>query len=368
MISLSRSLFFATATLFAAATQSHPCCKKKKIEPIAVSPISEYEAQGLGFSCGGEAQIGWACAQNTGPQGLLPMEDEIEIVIDVGQRAEHAEDEESPYEGVAFLAVFDGHRGRGAAQFAKQGMLKTILETTPRGSALCGSIEESFACLDLQFRNHNSSSCLLPTGQEGSIASVGNKQGTTATVAFVSEGNKEILTANVGDSRAIACSAQGPRRLSCEHTMQNPAELERVANWGEETGTPGATFRNRVCGELAITRTIGDWGLKSCGSGGEVDGGPLLSTPHQQKTTITPNIKLIILATDGLWNFVDDEAVSASALQLLSAGASAQEISLQLARMAISAGSNDNIAIVVYATSQALLQGQQYESSCCAVL
>jgi serine/threonine protein phosphatase PrpC len=77
--------------------------------------------------------------------------------------------------------------------------------------------------------------------------------GTTATVVFITDDT--LYLANVGDSRAILCRKEKPLRISVDHNLLIPEEVDRVTKLGGviiEDNPP------RVKGMISITRAIGD--------------------------------------------------------------------------------------------------------------
>ena len=119
----------------------------------------------------------------------------------------------------------------------------SVLSVTALDAVL--ALEESFTTTHTQFlaSNHHS-----------------ERSGTTATVAVLFD-SQYLLVGHVGDSRAImCCDEQGLAiPLTIDHTPYNSAEAERVVargGWIEKYGVL------RVNGQLAVTRSLGDQGLR----------------------------------------------------------------------------------------------------------
>ena len=64
--------------------------------------------------------------------------------------------------------------------------------------------------------------------------------------------------ANVGDTRALLLK-NGATRISVDHKPDNPEERSRIEGMGFEVKN------NRLMGTLAISRSFGDFNLKSKG-------------------------------------------------------------------------------------------------------
>ena len=83
-------------------------------------------------------------------------------------------------------------------------------------------------------------------------------------------------------------------RLSHDHRTECPAEVERINDCG------GMVFKNRVVGVLAVSRSLGDHGLKDF----------VIGVPHVRTFSNVKSGDFVILACDGLWDVIsDDEAV-----------------------------------------------------------
>lgn len=98
--------------------------------------------------------------------------------------------------------------------------------------------------------------------------------GATAVVSLLvnkGDGRRNLIVANVGDSRAILVSKNKPadfvgeeepkyglyaHRLSYDHRAEDKVEQTRITESG------GFVIRNRVLGILAVSRSFGDHGMK----------------------------------------------------------------------------------------------------------
>ena len=79
--------------------------------------------------------------------------------------------------------------------------------------------------------------------------------GATSCVVLVTE--NKIICANAGDSRAVLCQkGQKAIGLSEDHKPQNPLEMRRIIAAGRIVSD------NRVDGNLALSRAIGDFQFK----------------------------------------------------------------------------------------------------------
>jgi len=116
--------------------------------------------------------------------------------------------------------------------------------------------------------------------------------GTTACVSLIIRNT--LYLANVGDSRAILCRNKEAIRVSFDHTLQVPEEVERIRKLGGEIteGNPP-----RVKGMISITRALGDSMIHPF----------IIAEPHTVQIDLTPEDEYLIMASDGLWEKVSDE-------------------------------------------------------------
>lgn len=84
--------------------------------------------------------------------------------------------------------------------------------------------------------------------------------GTTLILILLDLKNKIVVTANVGDSRAVMCDSKGATvPLSQDHKPNNPLEMKRIRDNGGFISHKGVW---RVEGSLACSRSLGDYPLK----------------------------------------------------------------------------------------------------------
>lgn len=122
--------------------------------------------------------------------------------------------------------------------------------------------------------------------------------GTTAVAAlFLGD---RIYVANVGDSRAILVKRSGRvEALSDDHKPNRPDEAKRIRSLGGRVLFHGVW---RVNGILAVSRAIGDRILKQFVTG----------VPEIKSCRISPSTDAyVVLASDGLWDTLTHEDVSA---------------------------------------------------------
>lgn len=240
----------------------------------------------------------------------------------------------------AMVAVFDGHGdyGHRVSEYAIVRLAELIqlhdgLETNPQNSLM-----EIFEQIDAE----TESLPALDTSESGS----------TACALYFRE--DRVWTANLGDSRCVAGvqieSASGAHLQACRLTVdQKPDsadEMARITALGGHVqlteGESGRVFKDKSCeeGGLAVSRAIGDHSLSDVG---------VIARPVVTEHKISNDIKCLVLASDGLWEYVEDQA----AINIVSQNASASRAAEALRTEAIAkwkargGGYQDDITIIV---------------------
>eukprot|EP00918_Siedleckia_nematoides_P033268 GHVU01072211.1.p1 GENE.GHVU01072211.1~~GHVU01072211.1.p1 ORF type:complete len:419 (-),score=73.63 GHVU01072211.1:630-1886(-) len=180
--------------------------------------------------------------------------------------------------------------------------------------------------------------------------------GTTATLVVYDPGAARLYTAHVGDSRALLVTQNEfgeflGVRLTLEDHRPCPgsAELERLRRegYGECVsgdhlhGTTGYDMVRRL-GWIAVTRAIGDHQYDAYGK---------IAQPDTGKLQLDDSARFLIVASDGLWDFVAESTVrqTAAAIYQVSNGcceAIAKSLG-NMAHMPTADGGSDDTSVVV---------------------
>ena len=135
-----------------------------------------------------------------------------------------------------------------------------------------------------------------------------NFSGTTCVMVF--QVGDRIICANVGDSRAIIVKGDKAIPLSIDQKPDEPEESKRIKENGgeisqyEEDGEKSGPFRVWKKGEaypgIAMSRSIGDFIASKLG---------VIPEPKFLEEKIDKDTKFIVVASDGVWEFLDNETV-----------------------------------------------------------
>ncbi len=234
------------------------------------------------------------------------------------------------------FAVFDGHCGKAAANFAEQHFVQTLSTSqewrhylaTQSPVHLTEALRQCFIRVDEDMK------------KDPSI----EMSGCTAVVVLITP--TLIVCANAGDSRAVLCHHGEPMALSHDHKPENPDETARIVNSG------GYVQHNRVNGVLAVSRAFGDFELK-----------PLVSCmPDIEIQQRNPGVNdFIIIACDGLWDvFTNKDAVDEVRAIIHEGETNIALIAEEMIDLALHKGSNDNIsAIIIKLSGMPFFQGTE---------
>ncbi|XP_074591875.1 putative protein phosphatase 2C 32 [Curcuma longa] len=223
---------------------------------------------------------------------------------------------------LAYFGLFDGHGGKGAAEFASEKMGEYIV-----GEVLSSS-REGFNDVDRAVWNGylKTDSEFLKDGTDG---------GASCVTALLRGGI--LVVSNAGDCRAVLCRAGKAEALTSDHRPSREDERQRIASTGGYVDYCRGTWR--LQGSLAVSRGIGDSHLKQW----------VIAEPETQITTIEAECEFLILASDGLWDKVtNQEAVNiARPFFLADDSESLLGACKKLLDLSASRGSLDDISVII---------------------
>ncbi|GAX10307.1 hypothetical protein FisN_3Lh510 [Fistulifera solaris] len=213
------------------------------------------------------------------------------------------EDEYFVADGGRFAAVFDGHGGGGVSQYLKrrlyQQLGESLKELHDEESITCPQHQAnpSLACLASALRdafNRIEEDVL----QDDAL----HYQGSTAVAVFLHDneaGYRTVMSANIGDSRAILSRAGQAIDLTTDHKPNEEREKARIMRMGETIEWDRFAKVHRVR-NLSLSRAIGDRYAKPIVSGEvEIKHFPVLDDRDE----------FILLASDGLWDAMSSQDV-----------------------------------------------------------
>ena len=197
-----------------------------------------------------------------------------------------------------FLGVCDGHGTHGhlVSEYISKMIPNYLVDTSDE------SIINTFNLINKSLLHNTKIDCSL--------------SGSTCTTLIINL--ERIICANLGDSRAVLARYENGMynafNLSNDHKPNIPSEMKRILSNGGKIepyydedlkkylGPQRVWLKNSDIPGLAMTRSIGDNVAHSVG---------VISEPEIIKYEFNGNEKFIILASDGIWEYIDsDECVS----------------------------------------------------------
>lgn len=135
-----------------------------------------------------------------------------------------------------------------------------------------------------------------------------NFSGTTAVLVI--QVDEYLICGNTGDSRAIVKTTEGIKNLSNDHKPDNELEkariissggrVEKFNDGGEYVGPYRVWLKYEDYPGLAMSRSLGDFVSKSVGCS---------CIPEVIELKINQSYEYMVIASDGVWEFLDNEAV-----------------------------------------------------------
>ncbi|KAG2598324.1 probable protein phosphatase 2C 5 isoform X2 [Panicum virgatum] len=288
--------------------------------------------------------IRWGSAKLQGARD--EMEDEV--VLRTG----------SLLDGFSFAAVLDGHAGFSAVQFLRDELYKecaaaldggTVL-STKNLEAITASIQRAFAAVDAKL-----STWLEQMDKD-------DDSGATATAMFLR--NDVLVVSHIGDSCLVISRGGRPEALTSSHRPygNNKTSLEEVKRI---RAAGGWIVDGRICGDISVSRAFGDIRFKTRKDEMLVKGVKegrwtekfisrikfkediLISSPDVSLVELGPDVEFLILATDGLWDYMKSSEAVAFVRDQLRQHGDVQLACEALGQKALDERSQDNISIVI---------------------
>ena len=219
----------------------------------------------------------------------------------------------------SFYAVYDGHNGRLAADYAHEHLITHFLKELNGKKTPQEALNNAFLTTDQQFRGKV---------QPG---------GTTAVVAFID--GMQLYCAWAGDSRAIVVGKDGKIKYATkDHKPNAENELKRITDAGGFVTPETDESVARLGGNLACSRALGNTLFRQ-----QEESKGLIPDPEIEQTDLADG-DTIILASDGLW---DDVTNKGAATLTITSNTSLDEKAKLLAQTAFQNGSVDNITVII---------------------
>lgn len=241
----------------------------------------------------------YASREEMNPKYKNNMEDHVKIIDKFNENAK-----------MGLFSLYDGHGGEDPVKYAKERIPEILAKFIKNSNdSIDNCLTAAFEKVDNELKFYDS-----------------ENTGTTATVVVIN--GKQLFLANVGDSRCVLVTgAFELQNISYDHKCSDEFEIERIKKSG------GMIFNNRVFGQLALTRALGDHAIKKYG---------VVSTPFVKRVEVKTG-DFIVIASDGVWDVTSDEEI----IGFIKKGGKCAEIVDCVVQHSLLKGSKDNISCVV---------------------
>jgi protein phosphatase 1L len=259
--------------------------------------------------------------------GLRPSMEDAHSVFDVQE------------EGLFSVEVYDGHSGAAAAYAASEILTPHFLSLLK--SERSKSVDDKRPYRELLREAY--------VAADSYIVDRGIESGTAAATFHLLDGR--FLAANAGDSRVIIGTRRDAVQLTLDHKPDVPAERSRIESLGGRVITYVVP---RVQGILAMSRALGDAVLK-----------PYVSPePRIVEGFLGSENDFVVVACDGVWDVLKPGEV----IGVVRDAGDPQLAAERIVAKALSAGSSDNVTVIVLDIRQHTAQLARRKMEITAVL
>mmetsp|Transcript_8995 Transcript_8995/g.28066 ORF Transcript_8995/g.28066 Transcript_8995/m.28066 type:complete len:725 (-) Transcript_8995:21-2195(-) len=279
----------------------------------------------------------------------------------------------------AYFGVYDGHSGKDVASRCAAELHGRVASKLEGGADPADAVASSFLELDEDYCAAAAAGAASPDA------------GATALAIVLDAEKRELVAANCGDCAAVLCRDGSSLPLTTAHAptpgSSERARVEAAGGWvtsetdlcvgrlhsmdledPEISASASSRVRlneiHRVCGEVAVSRALGDVDFKGWGAGNS-DRRPepcfaypedhprrfsadlLVAAPEVTTVALTPGDAFVLIATDGLWDVVEPDEAVRVAKALLDGGATPAQACARMVDRALRLGSGDNVTVLL---------------------
>ena len=284
----------------------------------------------------------------------------------------------------SFFAVFDGHGGEACVDYVVQHLPPLIashpsyLHPPTRSTAL----EAAFLTLDSSLTSPSPSASPSPSSLPPPPPPIGTS-GTTAGTLLID--STHLYSANCGDTRTLLIPSppSPPIPLTTDHKPTDPSErcrieaaggrvtVQHIPAMGTAKGGGGRKGTMRMVEQayveygdagLAVSRAFGDVGFKGDRGRGADEQVVVVRPSMVVRERRVEEDEFVVMASDGLWNFVSEEAVVEYVRgRLMGKGegggevgggggggdVDVEDVACKLVQLALDKKSNDNVTVTI---------------------
>ncbi|CAH2037065.1 unnamed protein product [Thlaspi arvense] len=210
----------------------------------------------------------------------------------------------------AHFAIYDGHGGRLAAEYAKKHLHLNVLTAGLPRELMDVKVAKK-AILEGGWKDGATAVCVWIVDQKVFVANIGDAKAVLARSSSASE---------LGNHTEASCNPLKAIVLTREHKAIYPQERSRIQKSGGAVSSNG-----RLQGRLEVSRAFGDRQFKKFG---------VTATPDIHAFELTERENFMILGCDGLWEVFGTSDAVGFVQKLLKEGLSVSTISRRLVKEA----------------------------------
>jgi len=223
----------------------------------------------------------------------------------------------------SYFGVFDGHGGAEVAKYCAEHLHERITnDPAYRLGDHFTAIKNGFLRVDEEVRDQLNK----PT------------EGTTSLIALIDD--KRILVGNAGDSRSVLSRGGKAIPMSYDHKPHLQQERQRIISAG------GSVDFNRVNGQLAVSRAIGDFSFKRNTAKALADQ-MVSAEPDTKLEQLNGQDEFLVMACDGIWDVMSNEDAVKFVRKKLKETDEVSKICENLIDRCLELGSKDNMSVII---------------------
>lgn len=197
---------------------------------------------------------------------------------------------------VHLFAVFDGHGGHEVAKYCEKHFGRILKSSSYyQRKSYSEALKHTFLQLDVEMQSLEGKKDLKRICDKDEEFG-----GCTANVVLIV--GQRVYISNAGDSRSVLYSESGTEKLSFDHKPEDKIEFDRITKAG------GFVMRGRVCGNLNLSRALGDFDFKG-NSNLPAEEQMISAMPDVVVRELKEGDKFLVMGCDGVWELMTDNEV-----------------------------------------------------------
>eukprot|EP00475_Leptophrys_vorax_P011829 TRINITY_DN18311_c0_g1_i1.p1 TRINITY_DN18311_c0_g1~~TRINITY_DN18311_c0_g1_i1.p1 ORF type:complete len:360 (+),score=64.16 TRINITY_DN18311_c0_g1_i1:58-1137(+) len=242
-------------------------------------------------------------------------------------------------QSAAFFGVYDGHNGSQTAKKLAETVHDNLINQDyfdAGKQSFCSCVCSKRVLID---RLGALERAIVQTDRSINMMNNLSGEASGSTLVCVLLDHDSICCGNIGDARALLCRSRRAIQMSLDHKPYLEEEKARIMAAGGMIAGNYMVSRNGEA--LAVSRAVGDVSFR------KPPNNLLISTPTMAQYARTDDDDFVLLASDGLFDVMSNQAVCDFVLNSLEDGVSHDLVAERLTSEAVARGSMDNVTVVI---------------------